>query len=215
MTGEARLAISLVPQILVFLSLIPFLIKKVEIEKEKILFVLFISFSSIMEIVADTFSMQGLNNYVFGHIYRAGEFFFFFFLLLQGEKKYRVFWLAAGLVMGVFVLIDNFWITPFTQFTSSSTSAQSVFLFVFSSKKIITITTKNFIPFHKDERFYMVTGIFIYTGITALMFIIPGFVFQILPMWIYFFVANGTNFFFLASMVVYYKRRKMLAEALK
>ena len=103
MTGEARLAISLVPQILVFLSLIPFLIKKVEIEKEKILFVLFISFSSIMEIVADTFSMQGLNNYVFGHIYRAGEFFFFFFLLLQGEKKYRVFWLAAGLVMGVFV----------------------------------------------------------------------------------------------------------------
>jgi len=206
---------SLVAQLLLFSSLIPFLINKIEIGREKRIFVVFIAFSTVMEILGDSLAGHQINNLGFAHVYYTAEFFFFFLILFQFGTQYKRYWLIPFTLIGIYILVDNFIITATTKFASNSASIQNLFLFIFSAKQIIKITTNNFIPFYKDDRFYIVAGIFVYTGITALLFIIKDFNLIMFIYSISFLIINSMNFFFTYSMVLYYRQRKMLAEALK
>ena len=207
--------LGLISQALLFLSLFAFLIKKIEIEKEKKFFIFFIAFNFLSEIFSRTTTWFKIINIGAAHVYFSVEFFFFFFILYQWENRFKRSWLISGAVVGVFVLIDNFIITPFSKFAVFSASSQNFFLFLFSAHQIIEITTKNFIPFYRDDRFYIAAGIFVYSSITALMFLLYNFFTVILPFNIGYLSIICMNFFFTYSMVLYYRQRKMLAEALK
>lgn len=198
-----------------FLSLLPFVIKKIEVESGKSILVFFIAFGAIAEIYASTTASLGINNRAGSHIYFAFEFFFFFFLIFNGAKLFRSFWFVLGMLVGCYVLLDNFFITPFSRFAIFSLSIQNLLLFLFSITEIILITQKKFIPLYRDDRFFIITGIFIYSSISALMYLVFNFYSIILP----FHIANLStvclNAFFTYSMVIYYRRRKILVEALK
>ena len=207
--------LGLISHSMLFLSLLPFLIKKIEMGKEKKIFVFFIVFTTLSEIIADITTYFRINNIGLAHIYFSAEFFFFFFILYQWENRFKKYWLISGALIGSYALIDNFIITPFSQFAIYSASLQKLFLFLFSAHLIIDITTKNFIPFYKDDRFYIAAGIFVYSSITALMYLLFNFFSVMLPFDIGTLSVICMNFFFIYSMVMYYRQRKMLAEALK
>jgi len=206
--------LGLILHIVLFLSLFPFLLKKIEIGKEKRLFVYFIPFTVLSEIISQTTNWYKINNIGLAHVYFSAEFFFFFFILYQWETRYKRYWLISGALIGVFILIDNFIITPFSKFAIYSASLQNFYLFLFSARLLVEITTKNFVPFYKDDRFYIASGIFIYSSITALMYLLYNFLSVLLPVYIGYLSIIFTNFFFVASMVSYYRRKKILAEAL-
>ncbi|MFA6980397.1 MAG: hypothetical protein WC209_13835 [Ignavibacteriaceae bacterium] len=198
-----------------FFSLFPFLINKIEIEKEKIIFIYFIAFSTVMEFYVDTSAYLKVSVLWMSHIYFSAEYFFFFFILFQYGPRFKQFWLIMGGIVAVFVLADNFIITPFAKYSYISLSTQDFFLFLLSSWIIIELTVKNFVPFYKDDRFYIATGIFIYSSLMALMsFLFNSFLVK-LPFSIGSWSIICMNFFFTYAMVLYYKQRKMLAEALK
>jgi len=204
--------LGLLSHAVLFLSLFLFLVKKIEIGKEKKIFVFFIVFAVVSEIFAQTTTWFRIINVGATHIYFSAEFFFFFFILYQWESRFKKYWLISGAVVGVFVLIDNFIITPFSKFAVYSASLQNFFLFLFSAHLIIEITTKNFIPFYRDDRFYIAAGIFIYSSITALMFLLYNFFTVILPFNIGYLSIICMNFFFIGSMVCYYRYRKILSQ---
>lgn len=200
---------------ILFLSLFPFLTNKIEVGEGKKIFVYFIAFTSLSEIHSQTTTMYKINNIGMTHVYYLIEFIFYFLFLYRWENRFKRYWLISGIVVGVYILIDNFIATPFNEFAISSASLQNFFLFIFSAGQIIAITTKNFIPYYRDDRFYIAVGIFVYTSITALMFLLYNFFSVMLP----FYIVNSSiiclNLFFTYSMVIYYRKRKMLAEALK
>ena len=204
-----------VSQMLMFFLLFPFLINRIGIEKEKTIFIYFIAFSTVMEIYTDTSLIFKLTYIWMSHIYFPAEYFFFFFTLLGWESHYKKPWLILGVMVGIFVLIDNFVITSFFTYSTKSLSIQNLFLFLFSSWTIIGISTKNFIPFYKDERFYIAAGIFIYSGLTSLMYLFYNAFNILFPFYIVSWSAICLNLFFTYSMVLYYRQRKMLTEALK
>lgn len=206
------LDISIISHAILFLSLFPFLIKKIEIGKEKKIFVFFIAFATISEIFSGTTVLYKINNIGMSHVYFSAEFFFFFFILFQWENRFKKYWLISGAAVGIFVLLDNFIITPFSRFAVFSASLQNFFLFLFSAHLIIEITIKNFIPFYRDDRFYIAAGIFVYSSITALMFLLYNFFSVILPFNIGILSMICMNFFFLGSMLCYYRYRKILAQ---
>lgn len=207
--------LSLITHTALFLSLSPFLIMKIELGKEKQALVFFIAFTVIFEIFSQTTTWHNINNLGGSHLYFSAEFFFIFFILYQWEKRFKKYWLISGALIGSYVLLDNFIITPFTKIAIFSASLQNLFLFLFSAHLLIEITTKNFIPFYKDDRFYITVGIFIYTSITALMFLLYNFFSLMLPFYIGFFSVICMNFFFTYSMALHFRQRKILAEALK
>ncbi|MFA6597559.1 MAG: hypothetical protein WCS69_07540 [Ignavibacteriaceae bacterium] len=206
--------LGLISTAILFLSLFPFLIKKIEIGKEKRIFVYFIAFSVLSEIVVQTTYWHKINNIGLAHVYFSVEFFFFFFILYQWETRYKRYWLISGLLIGVFVLIDNFIITPFSKFATYSASLQNFYLFLFSARLLVEITTKNFVPFYRDDRFYIAAGIFIYSSITALMYLLYNFFTVILPFNVGYVSVICLNSLFIESMISYYWRKKILAEAL-
>jgi len=207
--------LGLISQALLFLSLFPFLIKKIEIGKEKKIFVFFIAFNFLSEIFSRTTTWFKIINIGAAHIYISVEFFFFYFILYQWANRLKKYWLISGALIGSYVLIDNFIITPFSKTAIYSGSLQNLFLFLFSAHLIVEITTKNFIPFYRDDRFYIAAGILIYSSITTLMFLLYNFYLVTLPFYIAYFATNCLTFLFTYSMVLYYRQRKMLAEALK
>jgi len=204
-----------VSQMLMFFSLFPFLINRIGIEKEKTIFIYFIAFSTVMEIYTDTSLIFKLTYIWMSHIYFPAEYFFFFFTLLGWESHYKKPWLILGVMVGIFVLIDNFVITSFFTYSTKSLSIQNLFLFLFSSWTIIGISTKNFIPFYKDERFYLATGILLYASIASLMYLLYDYSKVRLQYDIGYYAIITMNFLFITSMLIYYRKRKMLAEALK
>ncbi len=207
--------IGLISQILLFLSLFPFLIKKIEIGKEKKLFIFFIAFNFLSEIFSRTTTWFKIINIGANHVYFSVEFFFFFFILYQWENRFKKYWLISGALIGSYILLDNFIITPFSKTAIYSGSLQNLFLFLFSAYLIVEITTKNFIPFYRDDRFYIAAGILIYSSITTLMFLLYNFYSVLLPFYISYLAINSMTFLFIYSMVLYYRQRKMLTEALK
>ena len=97
-----------------------------------------------------------------------------------------------------------------------------IFLSVFLSELVVAQTLddvvyqiQNFIPFYKDERFYIAAGIFIYSGLTSLMYLFYNAFNILFPFYIVSWSAICLNLFFTYSMVLYYRQRKMLTEALK
>jgi len=200
---------------MLFLSLFPFLVKKIEIGKEKKILVFFIALASVSEIFSRTTTWFKIINIGAAHVYFSVEFFFFFFILYQWENRFKKYWMISGAIIGSYVLIDNFIITPFSRFAVFSASLQNLFLFLFAAHLIIEITTKNFIPFYRDDRFYIAAGIFVYSSITALMFLLYNFFSVLLPFYIGYLSIICMNFFFTYSTVLYFRQRKMLAEALK
>lgn len=206
--------LGLISHILLFLSLISFLIKRIEIGKEKRLFVYFIAYYIIAEVLSRVTSFFLINNLGMTHVYFPTEFFFFFFILYQWENRFKKYWLISGLLIGVFVLADNFIATPFSKFAIYSASLQYLFMFLFSARQIIELTTKSFIPFYRDDRFYIAAGIFIYSSITALMFLFYNLFAIRFQFNIGYLSMVFMNFFFTYSMVLHYRQRIMLAEAL-
>lgn len=200
---------------ILFLTLFPFLIRKIEIEKEKNIFVFFIAFATISEILSQTTVLFKVNNIGMSHIYYAAEFFIFFFILYRWVNRFNKYWLISGALIGIYVLTDNFFITPYSRIAIFSASLQNLFLFLFSAHLIIEITTKNFIPFYSDDRFYIVAGIIVYSSIVSLTFLLYNYLGVILPFYIGLSSIICMNSFFTCSMVLYYRQRKMLAEALK
>jgi hypothetical protein len=91
-------------------------------------------------------------------------------------------------------------------------SLQNFFFFLFSARILIEITTRNFIPFYKDERFYVVAGIFIYTSLTSLMYLFYNFFQVLLPFYIVTFAGVSLNLMFTGSMLCYYRYRKILSQ---
>jgi len=94
-------------------------------------------------------------------------------------------------------------------------SIQSSFFFLFSASILIEITTRNFIPFYKDERFYIAAGIFIYSGLTSLTYLFYNAFNVLFPFYVVSLSGICLNLLFTYAMVLYYRKRKMLAEALK
>jgi len=206
---------NLISQALLFLTLFPFLFKKIEIGKEKKILVFFIAFNFLSEIFSRTTTWYKIDNTGATHVYYPIEFFFFYFILYQWENRLKKYWLISGAFIGSYVLLDNFIITPFSKSAIYSGSLQNLFLFLFSAHLIVEITTKNFIPFYRDDRFYIAVGILIYSSITTLMFLLYNFYSVVLPFYIAYLAINCLTFLFTYSMVLYYRQRKMLAEVLK
>ena len=206
--------LSPISQILLFSSLFLFLFNKIEIEKEKKLFVLYIVIAFLSEVTSAATFIYKIRNVWLAHIYCSIEFFLFFFILLQWENRYRKYWIAAGILAGTYVNLDYFFLTDFSKFPVIGMSLQSFFFFLFSTRMLIEITTRNFIPFYKDERFYIVAGIFIYTSLTSLMYLFFN-IFDVLLSYNIVTIAGVClNLFFTGAMLCYYRYRKILAQAL-
>jgi len=201
--------------VILFLSLFLFLFSKIEIGKEKKIFLLYIIVAFLSEIVTHFTAVFHIRNVWFGHFFFPMEFLLFFLILLQWENRYRKYWIAAGALVGTYVSLDNFLLTDFSKFPVIAMSIQNFFLFLFSTRMLIELTTRNFIPFYKDERFYIVAGIFIYTCMASLMNLFFNLFSVYFPSDLMVFAGLSLNLLLTYAMVLYYRQRKMLAEALK
>jgi len=204
--------LNLLFQAILFFSLFPFLFNKIEIGSEKKRIVYYITFSTVVEIYVQTTIWGNLNNIVGTHFYYPLEFLFLFFMLHEWETHYKKLWLISGMIVWSILLIDNFYLTDFSTFPSFSASLQNFYLFLFSARVFLIITTKNFIPFYRDDRFYAAAGIFVYSSLTTLMFLLYKVLNIILPYHVSAVIVIGENALFLTSMIVQYKRQKLLSQ---
>jgi len=204
-----------ISQSLLFMSLFLFLIKKIEIGKDKRLIILYIVVASLSDVTAATTNYFFIRNVWLAHVYFPIEFLFFFLILLQWTIRYRKYWIITGVIIGTYIALDYFFLTDFSKHSIRAMSIQSSFFFLFSAIMLIEITTRNFIPFYKDERFYFTSGIFIYSSLTSLMYLFYNVLDVLFPFYIVAMAAASLNLFFTFAMVLYYRQRKMLAEALK
>src|SRR3989339_393513 len=202
-------------QTLLFCTLFLFLFSKIELEKDKKLIVYYIAISFLAEIASGATSFYLIKNVWIAHIYFPIEFLFFFLILLQWVIRYRKYWIIAGVIVGTYIALDYFFLSDLSMYSAMALSIQSSFFFLFSASILIEITTRNFIPFYKDERFYIAAGIFIYSGLTSLMYLFYNAFNILFPFYIVSWSAICLNLFFTYSMVLYYRQRKMLTEALK
>lgn len=202
-------------QTLLFCTLFLFLFSKIELEKDKKLIVYYIAISFLAEITSGATSFYLIKNVWIAHIYFPLEFLFFFLILLQWVIRYRKYWIIAGVIIGTYITLDYFYLTDFSKHSTLALSLQSSFFFLFSASILIEITTRNFIPFYKDDRFYIAAGIFIYSGLTSLMYLFYNAFNVLFPFYVVSLSGVCLNLFFTYSMVLYYRKRKMLAEALK
>lgn len=202
-------------QTLLFCTLFLFLFSKIELEKDKKLIIYYIVISFLSEITTGTTSFYLIKNVWFAHIYFPLEFLFFFLILLQWVIRYRKYWIIAGVIIGTYIALDYLFLTDFSRHSTLALSLQSSFFFLFSASILIEITTRNFIPFYKDDRFYIAAGIFIYSGLTSLMYLFYNAFNVLFPFYVVSLAAGCLNFFFTYSMVLHFRKRKMLAEALK
>ena len=207
--------INLVSQSVLFLTIFLFLFNKVEIGKEKKLFIIYINFALLSEIVSVSTGLNNINNIWLAHLYFPVEYFLFYLILLQWTVRYMKYWITVGVFIGAYIVLDYFFLTDFSKHSIIALSLQNSFFFIFSASMLIEITTRNFIPFYKDERFYIATGIFIYSSLTSLMYLFYNFFNILFPFYIVSIAGATLNLFFTFAMVLYYKKRKMLAEALK
>ncbi len=204
--------LSPISQILLFFSLFLFLFNKIEIEKEKKLFVLYIVLAFFSEVISIVTWYCNIRNVWLAHLYLPVEFILFFLILLRWENRYRKYWIAGGISVGAYIFIDYFFLTDFSHYAIMAMSLQNFFFFLFSARILIEITTRNFIPFYKDERFYVVAGIFIYTSLTSLMYLFYNFFQVLLPFYIVTFAGVSLNLMFTGSMLCYYRYRKILSQ---
>lgn len=204
--------LSPISQILLFFSLFLFLFNKIEIEKEKKLFVLYIVLSFLSEAASVATYIYKIRNVWLAHLFLPVEFILFFLILLQWENRYRKYWIAGGITIGAYIFTDYLFLTDFSHYAIIAMSLQNLFFFLFSARILIEITTRNFIPFYKDERFYVVAGIFIYTSLTSLMYLFYNFFQVLLPFYIVTFAGVSLNLMFTGSMLCYYRYRKILSQ---
>ncbi|MFA6980396.1 MAG: hypothetical protein WC209_13830 [Ignavibacteriaceae bacterium] len=202
-------------QSLLFFSLFLFLFSKTEVGKEKRVLVIYIALASLSDVTATTTLYYCIKNIWLAHIYFPIEFLFFFLILLQWVIRYRKYWILTGVIIGVYIVVDYFFLTDLSMYSALALSIQSSFFFLFSASILIEITTRNFIPFYKDERFYIAAGVFIYSGLTSLMYLFYNAFNVLFPFYVVSLSAICLNLFFTYSMVLYYRQRKMLAEVLK
>ncbi len=202
-------------QTLLFFSLFLFLINKIKIGKEKRLLFFYINLAFLSEITSYITLKYNIRNVWLAHIYFPIEFLFFFLILLQWVIRYRKYWIIAGMIIGTYIMLDYFYLTDFSKYSTLALSLQNSLFFLFSASILIEITTRNFIPFYKDDRFYIAAGIFIYSGLTSLMYLFYNAFNFLFPFYVVSLSGICLNLFFTYSMVLYYRQRKMLAEAIK
>ena len=200
---------------LLFFSLILFLFNKIEIGREKRLLILYIAIAALSDVTATTTLYYSIKNIWLAHIYFPIEFLFFFLILLQWVIRYRKYWIIAGVIVGTYIALDYFFLSDLSMYSAMALSIQSSFFFLFSASILIEITTRNFIPFYKDERFYIAAGIFIYSGLTSLTYLFYNAFNVLFPFYVVSLSGICLNLLFTYAMVLYYRKRKMLAEALK
>lgn len=196
-----------------FLILIYIFVKKIEIDKEIRLFVVFLFFASFTEIFTFTIVQMGYYNLWFHHIYAPIEFGLFSFLLIQWESKYKKLFTKFALLFILFRLTEIFFVQEWNKFNSTSMTIQSLLLFLLASRIFYLLSISSIIPFFKDFRFFVTFGILFFNSTISSGFIFMNY-YEYFPHRYIFLISNLiTNIIFTIAMICYYRQKQRILKA--
>lgn len=196
-----------------FFVLIYILLKKIEIEKEIRLFVVFLFFASFTQLFTTTIMNLGYYNLWFHHIYAPIEFGLFSFLLIQWESKYKKLFIKFATAFTLFRLVEIFFVEEWNKFNTTSMTFQSLLLFALAARIFYSLSISSIIPFFRDFRFFITFGILFFNSTISAGFIFMNFFDSKVPLYVYQVSNLITNIIFTIAMICYYRQKQRILKA--